>query len=396
MNQINPFQVASNITSAVSLDDILRQSKQAKSLEQQQDVMSQVLQRLPANKRGEAMDFLKERARLNQLQGQRQEIQGGIGQPQGSPNQPPQNAAIQPAQQPQGYDFLKNDEQSINQRAGQLIDQKKYRYQDNPQLAVEDARLEYAREQENLSKFDKDFDAQIAAYLGSNDSSKFSEELGEIKEDYRARGREMAARGQGSPEKIARDIAKESLDFSKARANLGEVGSKRFNFDRQAPHIAQQKIKAIREEYKRLNRLELFEDDLVNKLGLSTGAASLLAFPLSSNKEIDKYMKDTKNVRTINPFRTPHKERSEVDMAKFVYDNLKSTDSLNSIATSLYAKGYDPQKFLDYIQSTDQNKQKLSVRQQRELQKRTSFAPTLKDIAFYVGNDLNPKEIVNE
>lgn len=405
-----------------SLDDILRQSRQATTQREQLNIMGQIQQRLPPEKRQDVMEYVKERARLNQLEGQRQEIQGGIGQPQGSPNQTPQNidiqpaqqpknAAIQLAQQPQDYDFLKNDEQSINQRAGQLIDQKKYKYQDNPQLAVEDARLEYAREQENLSKFDKDFDAQFQAHLGAKNNAKFSDALGEMKEEYRAKGREMAARGQGSPEKIARDIAKEALDFSKARSNLGAVSIGNI-FSNKSPHIAQQNIKAIREQYKSKDRLELFEDDLVNKTGLSTGVASLLAFPLASNKEIDKYIKDTKNRASFNPLqgskaqqyfsgikdkgKSGSQKRSESEIGQFVYDHLKSTDSINAIATSLNAKGYDPQKFLDFIQSADQTKQKLSGRQQRDLQKRTSFKSTLKDLAFFSASGLNPKEIVNE
>lgn len=68
MSAFNPFpfiegaqQAGKNYTENRSLDDILKQSRQSQSQQGQEDIMAQVLQRLPPEKRPEALQYIQQR-----------------------------------------------------------------------------------------------------------------------------------------------------------------------------------------------------------------------------------------------------------------------------------------------------------------------------------------------
>ena len=92
MSAFNPFPFISGAQEASkgysenrSLDDILKQSRQASSSQQQDDIMSQVLQRLPPEKQQIAMQFIQQKQAQMAKQAQAREYQRrGYGEDFGS------------------------------------------------------------------------------------------------------------------------------------------------------------------------------------------------------------------------------------------------------------------------------------------------------------------------
>ena len=409
--------VSGGVRQAVETDllgKILNQAKTATSPQQQLDLMGTVLQRVSPERRPEVMDFLKQRYQLAQQQGELNEFQG-----RGSLQQRPQaSQQLQPGQEeikstetittPQGTERASNillgTPEALQDRARQLIQEMPITYRANPQKALEKATSDYNNQQNMLQTASKEFIDSLQTFTEKAGNETYKDIIGEMQDEYLRNLQEDVVAGKGSPQQLASKSAKSLLDFAKTRANVANSSTPSL-FGISAKD-AQSKLQATRQNYKERNRLDLFEDDLVNKVGLSTPVASLVAFPLSENREIASYAKETrnknypvKNSRIASYFSgigsksTGNKRRTEEEIGEYVSKNLKDTDSLNAIAASFNAKGYNPQKILDVIQ---QKKWKsLNERQKRDLEKRTTFGATLKDIAYFTGTGLNPMEFID-
>ncbi len=336
------------------------------------------------------------------------------------PQAQPANGNVAPGVQPTGqkttqvsptslgkeFKPRQNTEPALWARANELYKAQPTLYRD-PNTAYAKALSEYHNEQDILTKTETQFTKSLEKRAQKYGIDIDRDIPGDMWQDYLRQGQALAVSGKESPEKSADKLSTDLLDFAKARSNLNTATIPSLFGLTLSGKEAQSKLQAIRKEYEKADRLELFEDDLVNKTGLSTGVASYLAFPLSANKEINNFAQDSKKKSSLNPFQGTlikgiqekggkgTKKRSEQEVAEFVGKHLKDSDSLNAIATSFNAKGYDPQLILDDIQRQwDSGKLSLNKRQQRDLQKRGRFGATLKDIAYFAGTGLNPQEIV--
>ena len=232
MSAFNPFPFISGAQEAAkgysenrALDDILKQSKQARSPIEQSDIMSQVLQRLPPDKQQAALSYLKDRASLGSLQ----EFKGGgpLPSPNGAtPIQPQNVAGVQPstaqainANVPQpspsldSSDFLAGTSEAIDNRARQLIANQPYRYRD-PETARAEAKKEYDTQQAILSKTELDFDKALKTKLQKEGKDVYTDIPGDMKEEFLNKARKLAVSGKMSPEKIADKISSDLLDFA--------------------------------------------------------------------------------------------------------------------------------------------------------------------------------------
>lgn len=342
---------------------------------------------------------------LIQQEQQRQEFlnrnKPNVGQPSNLPSQETIGGA-KPLSSFKNFQPLQGTTEALENRASELIASQPSLYRD-PAKAMEKAQTEYQNQQTILNKTSDDFDKVVQKRL-----QKYGKEIdqaifGDMQQDYLREAQAIAATGKMSPEKAVDKLSKDLLDFAKARTNL--KGLMITSLASTIPKKAEQsKLNAIRKEYEDKDQLELFENDLINEQGLSTGIASYLAFPVRGNKEINNFAQDTKKKSSnlFGPIIAGLKEkggkgtkkRNEQEIADFIVQNLKDSDSLNSIATVFNAKGYDANKILDSIQKKWDEGKSLNKRQQQDLQKRPSFRPTLRDIAYFSATGLEPQEII--
>ncbi len=253
---------------------------------------------------------------------------------------------------------------------------------------------------------EKDFDSYLDTELQKSGNEAYRDITGEMRNEYRKLVREDIAKGKyGKTAQLQR--AKELLDFAKTRGSLETNPAAALLGIGIPAKERQSAFRAQRKEYLDKDQLELYANDLQNKAGLSQGIANYLAYPIKENKKIYDFERDSKIqtpewtfFRGNRPPSIRDKEgkgtskRTEKQIGEFISspDVLKDSDSLLSIATAFNSKGYNPQKILDAIQSNwESGKLRLNKRQERELQNRSVFRPTLRDLAYFADTGLNPE-----
>lgn len=407
------------------IDNILSQSKN-RTPEEQYDLMGKIIGSVSPQNRDAAIQFLENKIQNERLLAQRRELGNQQYSVPGSGNQQysvpgrenqysapgreiPRNIQEQRRPENERYQFsdISGTPSSIQNSAAQLAMQKPNLYRD-PKDAVAQKEKEYNQIQSLLSNAENAFNKSLQDKLEGGPETVLDILSGDLKQDYLKELQDLVVNKNMNIQRAVDKITEKALDFAKARTNLAiSSGASLFGLG-PSGKLAQKKLSAIRREYEKNNKLELFEDDLVKKTGLSTPIAAFLAYPPSSNREINSYLRDTKKRVSLAPFQgslvkgikdkqnTGTKKRTEDQIANYIKDNLRTTDSLNSIAVAFNAKGYDPQKILDNIQEWNDRTSSLNKRQERDLQKRSTFRATLQDIAYFLWMGLNTKEIVNE
>ena len=307
---------------------------------------------------------------------------------------------ISPTAAGKAFQPLQGTTQALETRAKELMTNQPSLYRD-PLKAMEKAQTEYQNQQDVLSKTASEFDNVVKKRLQKYGTDIDQSIIGDMQQDYLRQAQALAATGKISPEKAVDKISKDLLDFAKARTNLKAVKLS-SQLASNSKVTGQANLNSIRKAYQDADQLELFENDLVNEQGLTTPVASYLAFPIRDNKEINNFAQDTKKVfsNPLGPWISGLKEkggkgtkkRTEQEIGEFVAKNLGDNDSLNSIAMTFKAKGYDPNLILNAIEKSP--KVRLNKRQEQDLQKRTSFRPSLKDISFFSSTGLPPQEII--
>ncbi len=315
---------------------------------------------------------------------------------------------VSPISAGKAFQPLQGTTQALETRARELMTNQPSLYRD-PLKAMEKAQTEYQNQQDILTKTSTEFDNVVKKRLQKYGTDIDQAIIGDMQQDYLRQAQALAASGKISPEKAVDKISKDLLDFAKARTNLKAVKLS-SQLASNAKTTGQANLNSIRKAYQDADQLELFENDLVNEQGLTTPVASYLAFPIKENKEINNFAQSTRikphllplggspvmglKEKNYNSYSNRNKgtKRSEQEIGEFVAKNLGDNDSLNSIAMAFSAKGYDPQLILDAIEKSP--KVRLNKRQEQDLQKRTSFRPSLKDISFFASTGLPPQEII--
>jgi len=413
MSAFNPFaviegglQAGKEYREGRAMDDILKQSRQAKSPEDQLNIMGQVLQRLPADQRAEANEYLKERYRLSQIQGASDEVkrEGGIPvPPAGRPSQ--QSDALGPRGESIKVedDFLSGATPAVSELTARLMIENPIRFRD-PVVAAAEAEKRIAREKVVLSDTEKAFrDSLTTGIEKSEGKESFIDIPGEVQQKFLRQAQNEAKTGKISPESAGDKAAIKLVDLAKARTTLKEMtGPSLFNL--KSGKTAQAQLNSIRKTFKDVGELELFKNDLMSKegQGLTNGVASLVAFPPSDNPKIGSFIKDTKAKPSFG-LKGPRlktkgsKIRSTDEIVEFISDNLGKKDSINAFLAAFNGLGYDAEEIRTGIENSP--KISLDKRQQREIDQRPNFSrlyPNLSDIFFFAATGLNIGEIVNE
>lgn len=407
------------------LGQILSQAGQAKTPQQNLDLMGSALKYVSPERRGDVMDFLKNRYQLAQENAAVNEFMQG-GQPlQGQAGfrparqMPEEEAKVsESVRTPQGTaqesGILLGTPEAIDERARQRIARNPARYRgiEGVEKARAEERAAFNDQQTLINNAGTTFDSSVQAYLQKPGAESYKDITGEMQEEYRKKLEDEVALGKGDPRELAQKYAKELLEFAKVRSSLGSNRLGALFGTGLTGRDAQSKMRSARPAYEKAGRLDLFEKDLINKAKLSAPAAASLAYPVYTNPKIDSFVKDTKNRFSINPFKkglipqlfggvsaknTGRIKRSEEDIAKFIAKpgNLRPTDSLISIANSFNARGYDPQKILTAVEKLNASGDFLNDRQKLELSGRPTFGATLSDIAYFSASGFNPLELIN-
>jgi hypothetical protein len=323
--------------------------------------------------------------------------------------QPSEVAKTTPTSLGKSFQPLQRTEEALWSRAAQLASTQPTLYRD-PNDAYRKALSEYEGQQSIIKKAGDEFDTVLERKLQKSGKSVDPDIIGDMKHDWKRESEALAATGQESPEKAADKLTSKLLDFAKSRTALKGLTTPALFGGEVKGKEGLKKLDAIRKEYEDNDRLELFSDDLVGSSGLSTPVANYLAFPIKGNKDINNFAESTRtksNFLSLGPLISGLKEktsfinrkkgtkRTDQEIGDFVSSHLGDNDSLNSIALTFKGRGYDPQKIMDIVQENwNAGKTRLNKRQQRELETRGSFRPTMRDIAYFAGNGLNPLQVI--
>lgn len=318
---------------------------------------------------------------------------------------------VSPTSLGKSFQPLQGTTQALETRARELMTNQPSLYRD-PLKAMEKAQSEYTNQQNILTKAETEFDKVLAKKLQKAGKDVDKDIIGDMQHNYLRNVQALAASGKESYEKAVDAETTKLMDFGKAKTALKGLTTPSFFGGEIKGEQGLKKLDAIRKEYKDTDNLELFADDLVGQVGLSTPIANYLAFPVKSNQEINNFFQETRFKHKKTPLAGPLVQglkekgsssfmnrnkgikRSEQEIADFVSSHLSDSDSLNSIALTAQGRGYNAQKIIDSVQENwNSGKVRLNKRQQRELETRGSFRPTLRDISYFAGNGLNPLQV---
>lgn len=405
------------------LGQILAQAGQAQTPQQNLDLMGSALRYISPERRGDVMDFLKNRYQMAQESAATSQFMG-----EGQPTQP--QAGIRPARQmpreevkvsesiqtPQRTSrssaILLGDEESTKQRARERITRNpaRYRGQEGIDKAIAEETAAYNNQQALINTAGNAFNNSVQEFLQKSGAESYRDITGEMQGEYRKRLEDEVALGKGDPRELAQKYAKDLLEFAKVRGSLDSNRLGALFGTGLTGKDAQSKLRSARSLYQKAGRLDLYEKDLINKAKLSAPVAASLAYPVSTNSKIDSYVKDTRSKTSISPFKgslfsqlfgglsvkkSGRIRRSEDDIAGYIAKNITNKDSLLSIANSFSIRGYDPQKILTKIEQLNSSGDFLNDRQKLELSGRPTFGATMSDIAYFSSTGADPLELVN-
>lgn len=179
-------------------------------------------------------------------------------------------------------------------------------------------------------------------------------------------------KGMGEKE-AALKIANDALAFAKSKRTLKDLG---YGVTKGSEEIYNS-LNSSRKEYEKRGLLEDFKDDLQTYQGASPEVANFLAFPVSSNKELQNSLDKLPNLGSLKFEDIKKHEKAVQDAIK----NLNEKDSLQSIALYLQTKGYNPQWIMRGLaKASQEEKIELSPMQEKEIQGAPNFYRTLGDL----------------
>jgi len=182
---------------------------------------------------------------------------------------------------------------------------------------------------------EKTLDDYLSTELQKSGGEKFRDIIGEMQNEYKTKVQNLVANGM-SPRQAGLQEAKSLLDFAKTRGKLstqGVLGA--YNL---SPNEARRSVKDIRKTYEDADKLELFRNDLISKVGMSREYADSIAFPIENNADLAATIKDiglTNRLGKVDELFG----KIEKDIAK------DPNASINAISLALSQRGVNPDKF---------------------------------------------------
>jgi len=266
---------------------------------------------------------------------------------------------------------LKSTPEDIREGGRRYLKATPLRFGNDPLKAEAQYQKDVDNQTQQINEVNKYFDSASKEVLQKDPT-------GEVLNKFREQAENAALAGKMTGSEAGREFSKKMLDFDKSRAKQVTQGTSWYsNLFSNAPL---KQLHAARNAYKEAGLPEVFRDDLIAHQKLSGPGASEIAFPLS--KGDSEFFSNVKPVGKI----TGGDEKAY----QKTIDRIGEDTSLLNFALQLSRKGYDPQRFLDLVASSEKP---LTPRQNRELQQREelSFLPSLGDMLY--GSFTKPKKL---
>lgn len=252
-----------------------------------------------------------------------------------------------------------------------------------PESAQKDAEI-------RIDTANKELDRIKETFLNKTGNETYKDIVGELDEQYRNRLLNSIDY-EGNEKAEANKIGNEMLNFAKVRGDLRTNLAKTYL---NMPHDKMMRsLDKIRKDYENNGQIGNFANDLIAG-GMSGNYARAFTQPLENDLNLKKYMfsiPQKKGDFSFDPRKGPlgFKERKNdvpKKISEEILNKISPNVSLSSIGLELFAKGYNPESFMQYA---NEHQDKLSKLQLEELGKTDRWYPNLDDM-FILGGEKGP------
>lgn len=314
-------------------------------------------------------------------------------------NVPTSGLTTREAQEALRKGFKRKTPQQIDARAAELYNSNPARFKNNPELAIQYAQQEAATDeaayQDLLNK--RAGEQKLQSGVQSNLQTQ-AQLLGakSIPGDVFSKIEQKSLKavlpkeegGEGLTDEESKiKYGKELQDVARQYNDLRAVGN--WTLPTQKPSEIMRNLKSIREKFKERDDLRNLADNYIADNGLSPSKAYYLAYPVSDTPELNKVISKIPDVNPVTSASKGYLETKQTDynpdaileqIMPTLLKKMGSEGSPLSVAEELSMKGYDPSRWLDYL---NQNRNKLTGEQADQLNKPQSFYPNLNDIWLF-------------
>lgn len=220
------------------------------------------------------------------------------------------------------------------------------------------------------------FDEDLTLLLQKEGQGKYADLEGLQQKKYQTLVDQDISAGI-SPKQAANTRAKEAFEFAKARQKVKNIGSEKW-FSGGTRSAKKAALMEDRKQYKKADALETFKNDLITYQGLTSPAASYLAFPPQENSELQSAIKASISDKKVGTGILDDKKVSNI------VSKIRPDDSLQAIAFEIQNKGASGASFMERVAKlAEQGKVKLSPEQEAELGSVPDFKKNLSDVYFF-------------
>lgn len=270
---------------------------------------------------------------------------------------------------------LTNDPEIQRQIAAQEFQKNPAKFNNNFENALQYQQQRFATQEKQIADVGTKFGSLLPTLLHKEGKTTTSEVLGELQNNFVKRAEDAVISGKMTADQAAREYSTKALNFAKARDRFQAPGRDFWRSLVSSTPLGE--IRAAKKAYEEAGAPEAFLNDLIANRKLSLPYASALAFPPS--QELQKTINGIKKANTV--------EKIDSDIFRKVLEKATPNDSLQAIALQLQKKGYSPLGFLNLAQ---ENMDRLVPFQQRELENKGNFQPSLSDILYFTMSGEKP------
>jgi hypothetical protein len=204
----------------------------------------------------------------------------------------------------------------------------------------------------------KAFNEHLSEQLQKNMEKSFRDVWGPLQSDIKAKMFQDIV--DGVPVSIAaKKYGEEALEIAKTMQKLRDKSGFLQFFQGDAKTNKRLFDSTFRDTFKKIDRLEDFQNILQSTQGLTPAYAANFAYPLEGNKKNYDYIKElpygaNKTLMAISEpgyLYNPKRGKELRNITDKLMENFNANDSPLTYALALSQKGYDPRKFLDRVRS---------------------------------------------
>jgi len=267
-------------------------------------------------------------------------------------------------------------------RAGELYNANPGLYQNNPQLAIDAVDQEetqkkaiteaYEKKHQNLTDIQDNVVNRLKAHSERLGVNKVPANVYSKVEDEAIKATKPKKDGGGGlTEQQAMKKYGDKLDeINRQYEAVDTIGN--WGMTARKPSSTLRNIESLQKDFKKRDDTENFADTLIDSSGLSPLMAYSMADPVKEYKQLNSYISKLPRINDTKS-EDPAYETEKISENLF---NMMGEGSPLAIAYELKRLGYDPNTWLDYV---TKNKDKLKVKQGRQVDKPVNVFGTLND-----------------